>query len=200
MATVSTVCDVFISHALRDAELAKDLAMSVQAVGLKPTVSMDFPATSDASDALWDALAECRAFVAIVSPAGLTASTGFELGAAQGWNKPVFALISDASVKAPAALARAAVYPPSRIDDVAKAIQAIGEPLSDNDREVLVDIYVSMKIPLDQLVLEPWHADKLVQRFKVRSHRSVSGERLLSELLRMRKRGVLSRHTHRKMD
>jgi hypothetical protein len=136
--------------------------------------------------------------VAIVSPAGLTASTGFELGAAQGWNKPVFAVLTDSSARAPAALARAALYPPARIDDIVKAIQAIGEPLSDQDREMLAEIYESMQMSLDKLVLEPWHADKLVQRFKVRAHRSVSGERLLSELLRMRKRGTLKHHSRRK--
>jgi hypothetical protein len=198
MATASKVCDVYISHALRDADLAKELVTSVRAVGLEPAASMDFSATEEAGDALWDALAECRAFVAVVSSAGLTASTGFELGAAQGWNKPVFAVLTDSSTKAPAALARAAIYPAARIDDIVKAIQAIGEPLSDEDREVLVEVYQSMQLPLDKLVLEPWHADKLVQRFKARSHRSVSGERLLSELLRMRKRGPLKHHSRRR--
>ncbi|HET6879706.1 MAG TPA: TIR domain-containing protein, partial [Pirellulales bacterium] len=194
MATASKVCDVYVSHALRDASLAEEVVSSVRAVGLEPASSMDFSASAEASDALWDALAECRAFIAVVSPTGLTASTGFELGAAQSWNKPVFALMTDASGKPPAALSRAAVYSPASIDEVVKAIQAIGEPLSDKDRCLLIDIYGRMKMPLDKLVLEPRYADQLVRQFKSRSHRSISGERLLSELLRMRKRGILKRH------
>lgn len=197
MITASKICDVYISHALRDAHLAKELVDSVRAVGLEPATSLDFSATAEASDAQWDALAECRAFVVIVSPAGLTFSTGFELGAAQGWNKPVFAVVTEASSKPPVALAKAAIYPRAGIDDVVKAIQAIGEPLSDEDRGLLAEIYASMRIPLEKLVLEPSQAEKLVRRFKVRSHRSVSGERLLSELLRMRKRGTLASRADR---
>lgn len=200
MATVNKICDVYISHALRDTELAKEFVTSARAVGLEPAASLDFSATDEASDALWDALAECRAFVAIVSPPGLTASTGFELGAAQGWNKPVFAVMTDASAKAPPALARAAIYSPTAVDEVVKAIQVIGEPLSNYDLGVLAEIYESLRMPLDKLAVEPRYTDKLVQQFKVRSHRLVSGERLLSELLRMRKRGVLQRQSHRKAD
>jgi hypothetical protein len=199
MATASKTCDVVISHALRATELAKEIADTFRAVALEPAASNEFSFEVDDGAALREAIMESRAFLAVVSSAVLTSWMAFELGAAQVWDKPVFALMSDALAKPPAALKRAVIYNAAGIDKMVRAVKASGERLTSDQRQSLADVYAGMSVRFDEFLLEPAHVDELSERFKLRTHRSVSGERLFSELLRMRKQGEFKKHPHRKI-
>ena len=193
MATANKTCDVFICHSARDAPLAREFALAFQGVGLESVAAFDVPAGVDESDLLWQAIAESRAVVVILPPSGLTASMAVEIGAAGAWNKPLHVVVTEPATPVPLALKGAASYPSARIDDVIKAIGAADETLSDNDRQCLVDLYRDVGVSVDELNLQAVTMAKIVNEFRARTHKAVPGERLLMELLRMRKRGVLPR-------
>jgi hypothetical protein len=194
MANHNKTYDVFISHSANDAALAAQLADACRLGGLEAVTDRELLPDAEVSDALWEALAESRALLAILSPAGLTPSMGSEIGAAQAWNKPLFAVVTEPSFTAlPAALSGGAVYPPERIGDVVEAIKRSGQQLSDSDRALLANVFQGIGLSVDQLAVDPKHLQKLVRRFNTRAHKNVPGERLLSELLRMRKQGHLNK-------
>ena len=57
----------------------------------------------------------------------------------------------------------------------------------------LVKLFTEVGVSVDQLALEPRHLQKLTKGFRTQTGHHVSGERLLSELLRMRKQGKLTK-------
>jgi len=186
--------DVFISHSVSDAALAAEVANLCRASGLEAMTGLELSPGGEASDALWEALAECRALLAILSPAGPTPSMGIEIGAAWAWNKPIFGIITDPSfTRLPASMADIKVYPPTRIGDAIEAIKLSGQQLSDEDRSFLAEVFREIGVSVDQLALDPKPLQKLVKRFSARAGKAVPGERLLSELLRLRKQGWLKR-------
>lgn len=192
MATDSKTYDVFISHAASDAKLAKDVAETCRAQGLDAVTSAEMLSASDADDALWEALAESRALLVILSPAGPPPSMSIELGAAQAWNKPIFGILTDPSLnRLPPGWSGINLYPPNRIEDVIRAIKVGGQEFTDDDRSLLAKLYGGIGVSVDQLALDPIHLKELVNRFNDKTDKTVSGERLLSELLRMRKQGRL---------
>src|SRR5262245_44089127 len=93
MANRSKTYDVFISHSASDAPLATELANACRASGLEAITDRELSPVREASDALWEALAESRALLAVLSPSGPTPSMGIEIGAARAWNKPIFVVI-----------------------------------------------------------------------------------------------------------
>jgi len=195
MANRSKTYDVFISHSASDAPLAAELANACRASGLEAITERELSPGREASDALWEALAESRAFLAVLSPSGPTPSMGIEIGAARAWNKPIFVVITDLSfTHLPAALSGISVYPPARIGDVIEAVKLSGMQLTDEDRALLAEVFRGIGVSVDELALDPKHLQELVKRFNTRAHKNVPGERLLSELLRMRKQGALSKN------
>ena len=187
--------DVFISHSANDAPLAGKIADACRASGLEPVSDRDLLPDDEASNLLWEALAESQALLAVLSPSGPTASMGIEIGAARAWNKPIYAVPTEPSLtRLPAGLSGIPVYPPGRIGDLVEAIKLSGEPLTEEDRERLAKVFSKTGASVDQLALDAKRLQELVRRFNAHRHKSVSGERLLSELLRMRKQGRLSKH------
>jgi hypothetical protein len=84
MSTATPTYDVFVSHSFRDREFAADVADRLAAEGLQPFCDASIPIGEDASKAIWEALAECRALIMIVSPDSPPDAMGMvELGAAQ---------------------------------------------------------------------------------------------------------------------
>jgi hypothetical protein len=192
---LNKACDVLVSHAAGDARLAKNVADALRANGLEAVTDAELlDKGTEASDALWEALSESRALVTILPPTGPTPSMTLELGAARAWNKPVFGVVTDPSTAhVPPWLRGVHVYTSGQIDDIIRAIKQSGQELSEDDRSLLADLYRAVGIPVDQFALDPTELDRFVQRFRAAAGRTVSGERLLSELLRMRKQGKLSR-------
>jgi hypothetical protein len=191
-------CDVFISYSTEGATYAKDVADACRASGLEAVTLTELLPSQDVDDALWEALAESRALLVILSPSGPTTSMAIEIGAARAWNKPIFAIVIDpSSTRLPRALSDIRLFTPGRIQDVIEAIDLSSRELSDEDRAFLIKLYPRMNVSVDQLILNPGQLGDLVKKFNRGRHKDVSGERLLSELLRMRKQGKLMKKTSR---
>jgi hypothetical protein len=196
MAHDRKACDVFISHAAGDAALAREVAAACRADGLMAVTPAELPAdVKRQGDAIWEALAESRAVIFLVSPVGLTPNMTVEMGAAWAWNKPIYGVVIDPTAPhVPLPFGEIKLYPVGRIEDVLDAVRLSARQFSDDDRETLNQLYSAIGVPVDQYALEPLHLQELVKRFRTDTGKSVSGERLLSELLRMRKQGKLTKN------
>jgi hypothetical protein len=183
--------DIFISYAGQDSALADQLATACRAAGLSSFSTNDIPAGDNADEILWEALAESKAFLAIISRATPTAYMGIELGAALAWNKPIFGIVEEASSRPPAGFPAMRLYPASRIDDVIHAVKAADADLTNDDREQLKLVYQELAVPLDKFATELDTLRQLTDQFRRKTNKDVSQERLLAELLRMRKAGKL---------
>lgn len=194
-ATATPTFDVFVSHGLRDRDFAADVADRLRAEGLQPFHDASVPIGQEISKVIWDALAECHAFVVIVSPDSAPDAMGMiELGAATAWNKPIFVLLNGpASTRVPAALEAYQVYPRNRIDEVLTQIRRNFEPITDDERLVLIEAYSELGIPADRLSQSPRELQQLEETYNEMTGKQLSGTRLLSELLRMRKQAKLPR-------
>lgn len=186
--------DVLISHAPADAPVAHEIGAACRQQGLDAVTASDLPAGRAASDALWDALAESRALLLILSAGTPTLAMAIELGAARAWNKPIFGVLTDPTYnRSLPGLSDVPLFTTGRIQDVIQTIRIASQDLSENDRTLLAIAYSHVGASVDQLALDPRQLEDLVRRFASDSGKSVPGERLLSELLRMRKQGRLLR-------
>jgi TIR domain len=194
-ATANTTYDVFISHAASDRDLATEMAGTFESAGLETFHTGTVQPGSDIGEAIWQALAESRALIAIISPDMQPSALGLvEIGAAAAWNKPVFLVINGpSSTKLPPALSAYPVFPLGRLDEVIRAIRSGFDPLTDSERNVLADIYRELNTPADQLSQSPKALRELTGAFNKQTSKQFSGERLMWELLRMRKSGKLPR-------
>ncbi len=195
MSTTTQTYDVFVSHSSRDREFAADVADRLNAECLQPFFDASVPIGEDATNAIWDALAECHAFIIIVSSdATLDAMSMVELGAASAWNKPIYVILNGpASTPIPKALQSYRVFPSNRLDDVVTLVSRNLEPISDAERQVLTETYREISVPTDRLSQSPRELQQLVEKFNATTNKQLSGTRLLSELLRMRKQAKLPR-------
>ncbi len=193
--TISSACDVFISHALTDSDVATEIANNLKSAGFETFRAGVVPAGSDLGEAIWDVLAESRALIAVISPDTPThAMSLVEIGAAAAWNKPVFLLINgSSSAKLPSALTGYPVYPLNRLEDLVRAIRVGFTPFTDDQRAALAEIYRELGSSADELSQSPKALRHLTSRFNQRAGTKYSGERLLRELLRLRKTGRLPR-------
>ena len=193
--TLNKTYDVFISHAASDKPVATEIAESLDAAGLNPFYEGSLQPGMDVGEAIWHALAESRALIAVISSDVTPQAMALvEIGAAVAWNKPVFVLINGpSSTKLPTALESYPVYPISRLEEVIRAIQTGFVPLTDHERERLSEIYLDLSTPTDQLSQSPTTLRELTTTFNKSTRKQYSGERLLSELIRMRKKGELPR-------
>ncbi len=191
--TATPTFDVFVSHSSRDRDFAADVADRLKLEGLQPFYDASIPLGQEISKVIWDALAECHAFIVIVSPDSTPDAMGMvELGAAAAWNKPIFVLLNGpASSRIPEALGSYRVYPRNRLDEVLTQIRRNFEPITDDERGVLTETYRELSIPADRLSQSPLELQQLVEAFNLKTKKQLSGTRLLSELLRMRKQAKL---------
>jgi hypothetical protein len=196
-ATMERTYDVFISHAASDCELASEIADCLEAAGFETFYTGSVESGTDMSEAIWQALTESRALIAIISADVPAHAMGLvEIGAAAAWNKPIYLLVNGpASTKMPEALAMYPIYPVNLLQEVIQAIRSGVEPFSEHERRVLARTYENLHIPADQLSQSSKALRALTTQFNKTTHKQFSGERLLSEILRMRKQGQLPRLT-----
>lgn len=184
--------DVFVSYSQADKDLAREIAVQCKENRLQAFVAGDMPQGESLGDRLWDALSESRAFVIILSDVGPTPHMGVELGAAQAWHKPVFGVVRDPRTKIPSSsMPGIHLYPAERIDDIIRAVKESGDDFTEPDYVTLAEIYRAINVSVDQLALAPRELEKLARKFNDSTGKLATGERLLSELLRMRKMGKL---------
>jgi TIR domain-containing protein len=194
MAELGKTYNVFISHAAKDSAIVHEIASILRASGLDSFTDNELAPGADRSDAIWEAVAESRAVVAIVSPSGLTPRMGIEIGAARAWHKPIYAVVTEPSATSlDPALTGIPLYTSGRLEDVIKLIRVSTQQMSEEDRLALSELYSETDVSVDQLTLDPRQLTTLVKKFAKRTGKAVDGERLLSELLRLRKQGRLVR-------
>lgn len=193
MATVSKTYDVFLSYAASDKELAVDIVEALESTGLETFHDRVSLSTEDISSAIWDALAESRALIVIVSPETPPNAIGMvEIGAATAWNKPVYLVINGpSSIRLPDALKQYHAYPRNRIEEIVSKIHRDFEPLSEEDKDALAVSYAELNISADQLSQSAKYLNKLATKFRQKTQKQLPGERLLTELFRLRKKGAL---------
>jgi hypothetical protein len=196
MPSIVKTHDVFVSHSASDVAVATQIAETCRANGLDTIAQTEIPLGEKFSDALWDALAESRALLFIISDTEPTPSMAVELGAARAWNKPIFGLLTDTTaMRLPSGFRDIPLYPINRIDEVIRAIKLTTEELSDADRITLAQIHAELDVSVDHLAIDSKSLQSLVRRFRESTGKLVPGEHLLSELLRLRKQGKLRRRT-----
>ena len=193
MAKRSGLCDVFIANSPSDAALARQIADACRASGLEATTNEELPPGADTSDALWEALAESRALIVILASSGPTASMLVEIGAVRAWNKPIFGMLTEPSVRPSPGLSEIRFFVPARMDELVSAVKAADGNVSEADSLILAEVYEEIAASVDQLILDPKLRQRLVGRFTALTKKPITEERLLSELLRMRKQGKLKR-------
>ena len=194
MSKSSRICDVFLSSAYSQKEAAEQVAHALRDAELRVFNFQELEKMGqDAASLLWQALAESEALVGIVSPGvQQSAAAAVEIGAAMAWHKPVYLIQTDPDIPdLPSYLEGFHRYPLSRVDDVVTAIRAGRGPLSDEDMSALSKIYARFAVPTDQYLRHPAIVDRLASAFSARRRKNISGERLVQELIRLRKRGDL---------
>jgi hypothetical protein len=193
---VATTYDVFLSYPITEAALADQVARALQEAGLDVFHDQfEIETGEDYKDALWRAVAESAALIAIVPSEGPLASfLVFEIGAFKAWRKPIYVIqAAEGNIKLPSYLADCPVYPATRVNDVVRSIKRGLASLTEDDRIVLTDIYSNLGMSIDQLLANPTAIDSLSSEFHARCGKKVPGERLARELLTMRKGGRLPR-------
>ena len=89
----------------------------------------------------------------------------------------------------PAFLQEGKVFSYQSLDAVIDSILQSKLELSERETQWLKQWYEDRKVPLDQLMARPALLDDLSARFAKTWDRAVAAERLLSEMLRLRKQG-----------
>jgi TIR domain len=191
MAKTDNSYDVFVAYDHRDRARASTVVDVLQSYGLKVFFE---PASLGAmhEDAIWEALVECKALVLMLPLDANSSWFAFEIGAASAWNKPIYAVSAHVNTtELPFSLKYATVLPISRADEIARAVLAGKEPIASEDQRYLEEAYQKVGVAVDQLALQPQHLTKLVKEYFRRSGKKASGEQVLLQLLRNRKRGIL---------
>lgn len=186
------IYDVFISYSHDGQATAKVLGQLLAGAGLKAFETSSLPgAGATVLDSVREALTESDAFVAVLTPtAAASPSVAVELGGAMALQKPIYLLsMLGAGESIPAYLQHFHRYPASRIQEMVQSIAKEAEPLSDSDRASLMHVYAQLGIPSDRLVLDPDAVHRFASKFTEQTGRTVSSERLMRELMRLRKMG-----------
>lgn len=186
--------DVFVSYAPADAGAARTVLTRFKAAGLRVFELPEGQAPRAAQRSLMQALAESSALVVIMR-AGSVSDPGLavEIGAARAWCKPVYVLIDDERTRAALTfLPEARLHLLARLDEVIEALQRDLQPLPAADRDALLQSYHALGTPTERLLENPAAVDALARQFHRRRGKPLPGERLVQELIRLRKQGQLS--------
>lgn len=191
----STTHDVFLSYIPTDAGTASVVDSALSAAGLQVFRAWDISLGTELKGAVLEALIESKALVALISPLSINSSNiAFELGMAMSWRKPIYLLLDSVQPDQLFSGARNFhVHPVSELPQVIAAIKRHLDPLTEEERQRLTQLYQEFQLPTDRLLTNPAALDELATRFRRLGGRQLSGERLGAELLRLRKSGQLPR-------
>jgi hypothetical protein len=186
--------DIFLTFSPTDRSTAEVVAGRFESAGLSVFLG-SVESGELLSDAILRELVAARALVVLLTPLGLRSiNIGLDMGAALSWQKPVFVLSDGVSPSELPPLFRShRVYPVAELDRVIRDVRQTMQPLTDDDRDALKELYGRLQIPTDQLISQPHQLDSFTRAFNRLRHSTYAGERLTQELLRMRKRGELPR-------
>jgi hypothetical protein len=191
--------DVFLSSAAADRGVAMVVRRAIEDRGLSVFSADDLQGGAGVEDAIRSAMADARVFVAVLSRLSVNSPTiAIELGAAMAWGKAIYLLLEGIGpAELPSALLRYRSIPLSRLAEALREIERSIEPVTEEQARLLAEVYASISVPTDQLASRPSSLDQLTSRFNQRAGTSYSPERVLQELIRLRKRGGLPKLTRK---
>jgi hypothetical protein len=193
-ATAKKQLSVYLTHAPIDAAQAEPVRQALFDAGF---IVREPPAgdVTDAARASRDVLRDTQALVVLLTPSLLRSTQlPIELGMTLAWGIPVFVLLVDvARREVPAFLWNNLAVPADRLSDVIHALDRIGEPISDDQREALANAYLAVGVPVDQLMTDVSVSERIAEEFRRATRSQVPTANLLRELLKLRKRGQLPR-------
>jgi hypothetical protein len=191
--------DVFLSYSIELASQATVVRKKFASEGIIVFTYSEIDPGYNINEEIWQALAESWAVVALIKPGTVSTSVGVEIGAASAWQKPIYILsIGTGEHHLPSYFSN---YKMFKISEIGKLIQLILKdlkPISEKEREALVEAYRNLGIPTDKLLMTPANIDQLNKILWRDSRLRLSGERVMQELLRLRKRGKLPKLIKRK--
>ena len=186
--------DVFLSHSSELEAQARIVAQKFSDAGLTVFDIADLSPGDSIAWETWQALAESWALVVLIGPGTMPPSVAVEIGAASAWHKPIYVLAHRrGEFHMPLYISMCEVYSLSDLDKVIALVTRSLDPLSREERAVLARVYSEFAVPTDRLLREAPAIEQLQERFFKEAGVRVSGERLMQELLRLRKRGKLPR-------
>lgn len=189
--------DVFLSASKLDLGLAAVVRSRLEEAGLTVYIPEREPEQDSAAtyDHIREAVANARTFVVVLTPVFVnSANLAVESGGAWVWNKPTFLLLDGMSKAGiPVYLRRHQAFPMSKLSRAVATVARAASPLSEPDLKRLFDLYQQVGIPTHRLATEPDALDTLTQKFNASSSTSQTPERLLMELMRLRKQSRLPR-------
>ena len=192
MPKIKKTHDIFLSYPFDLNSQAKTVIDKFEKAGLAVFAIPEITPSQDILQQMWQALAESWAVVALLESETMTPSVAVEIGAAAAWNKPIYILTERKVLRfVDFDISRYGVYQISQIDKVIDLISKSLSPLNGKEKVALVKAYQELSIPTDQLLLEPTSIERLNKMIWQQSNLRLSGERVMQELLRLRKKGKL---------
>jgi hypothetical protein len=185
--------DVFLSSAAADRGVAMVVRRAIEDRGLSVFSAENLKVGAPSEDVIRSAMADARVFVAVLSRLSVNSpSIAIELGAAMAWGKAIYLLLEGIGpAELPNPLLRYRSISVSKLADAIKEIERSIEPVTVEQAGVLSELYAAVGVSTEQLANRPSALDQLTHRFNERLGSSFSPERVLQELIRLRKRGGL---------
>jgi hypothetical protein len=194
MSSGTITYDVFISYPFDLSGQAKVIINKFIDVGLNVFHPSELNTGVNIVEETWQALAESWALVALISPGTMPPSVAVEIGAASAWQKPIYILIEGkGEFHVPVYFSKYQVYRTSEVDVVIDQIVKALSPMDDEIRETLISAYSELGIPTDRLLMQPMMIEKLNDTLWKNIHIRLPSERIMQELLRLRKQRELPR-------
>ena len=200
MSTTKRVYDVILLANPLDTELAEQVQQAFETSDLSVFSFTEIEPGSEWDDSVREAFAESQACVVIVTPSVIaSARLAMVIGAAWGWEKPIYALMEGVSrEEIPLFLTIAERIPFSELPKVVDAVVRSTAPIQAPEKRCLSELYRQTGVPADQLAIEPALLEDFTRKFNLTTKAQRSSEQILRELFRMRKRGRLPRVRSRK--
>jgi hypothetical protein len=194
MLKIKKTYDVFLSYSSDLRGQAKVVATKLSKAGLAVFDISEVGPGYNVAEEMWQALAESWALVVLIKPEIIPPSVAVEIGAAAAWQKPIYIVgTAEGKYQLPASLSQYEFVGFSEISKLVESISKGRKPLTDKDRDALKEAYSRVHIPTDQLLREPIYVQKLQRMLRNEYGLTISSERMLQELLRLRKTGRLPR-------
>ena len=195
MTVAAETHDVFLIHGAQDLGFTSIVRSAFSEAGLDVYALDHLKPDESFLSEFRSELAECSAFMVILTRSTLDSqNVAVGIGAAMAWNKPVYILYDGISPKEiPSYLRDFHLVPLSKLPQVVAKIAKSRKPLSELERETLVNVYQDLALATDQLIVRPAAVDELWQKFHAETQSAVPPKRLVEELMRLRKQGKLPR-------
>jgi hypothetical protein len=182
-------------HSPNDTGLAELVCAEFREAGLAVYAIHEVRSEHRVLDPMRRELAESLAAVIVLTQASLQSQNPpLVMGMALAWKKPIFVLYDGIQpAEIPRYLSQFETRRVSEAAAVARKIARSSSPLDDAARDALISAYSDLGISTDQLLQKPFAVHELYQRFSEFQDVTVTPERLVQELLRLRKQGKLPR-------